>query len=190
MQSRLAACYEPAMTDLLHRHIRACNNAVLPGGRLPFRRGRHRRSAGSTPALADRLMRHGVRDRRPPICDDAGGPARAGTGPWRKPGLFRWRDEAFDVRANAWDGPVLGTIDRGALPGFGMQAIGVHLNGLVRRPGRTGMMWVGRRAPTSCWTPASWTTWLPAACSAGMTSGRDAGEGSRGRGKPADPALA
>ncbi len=31
------------------------------------------------------------------------------------------------------DGPVLGTVDRGALPVLGIEAVGVHLNGLVER---------------------------------------------------------
>ena len=43
------------------------------------------------------------------------------------------------------DGPVLGQVDRGALPVLGIEAVGVHLNGLVQRP--DGLhMWVGRRA--------------------------------------------
>ncbi len=60
-------------------------------------------------------------------------------------GLLRLRGEPFDVRAQP-DGPVLARLDRGALPGFGILADGVHLNGLVRRP--DGLhLWVGRRAP-------------------------------------------
>ena len=59
-------------------------------------------------------------------------------------GYYRWRNEAFDVRARPW-GPVLARIDRGALPSFGIQAAGVHVNGLVRR--RDGLhLWVARRA--------------------------------------------
>jgi 8-oxo-dGTP pyrophosphatase MutT (NUDIX family) len=59
-------------------------------------------------------------------------------------GYYRWRGEAFDVRARP-RGPVLATIDRGALPSFGIQAAGVHVNGLVRR--RDGLrLWVARRA--------------------------------------------
>ena len=59
-------------------------------------------------------------------------------------GLCRWRDEAFDVRAEP-GGPVLGIVDRGALPVLGIEAVGVHLNGLVQRP--DGLhVWVGRRA--------------------------------------------
>ena len=77
-------------------------------------------------------------------------------------GLYRWRREAFDVRAQP-DGPVLTRIDRGAIPSFGIQATGVHVNGLVDRP--DGPASVGRSARrwTSCWTPGSWTTSSPAA---------------------------
>ena len=57
--------------------------------------------------------------------------------------MFRWRGEAFDVRGT--DGTVLGTIDRGAIPTFGIEATGVHVNGLVHRA--DGLhVWVARRA--------------------------------------------
>lgn len=59
-------------------------------------------------------------------------------------GLLRLRGEAFDVRATE-DGPVLGRIDRGAIPKFGVQAVGVHVNGLVRTQDGPHL-WVARRA--------------------------------------------
>jgi len=43
------------------------------------------------------------------------------------------------------DGPVLGVLDRGALPAFGVMGVGVHLNGLVRRDSGW-LLWVARRA--------------------------------------------
>ena len=59
-------------------------------------------------------------------------------------GFHRWRNEAFDIRAVA-DGPVLATLDRGALPAFGVVSEGVHVNGLVRRD--NGLhLWIARRA--------------------------------------------
>ncbi len=59
-------------------------------------------------------------------------------------GRFRFRDEAFDVRAVP-DGPVLAQLDRGALPALGVRAEGVHLNGLIQRA--DGLwVWVARRA--------------------------------------------
>ena len=59
-------------------------------------------------------------------------------------GCYRWRREAFDIRAEP-DGPVLAQLDRGALPSFGVLAVGVHVNGLVRRP--TGCTCGSRAAP-------------------------------------------
>jgi hypothetical protein len=60
-------------------------------------------------------------------------------------GVFRKRGELFDVRA-AVDGPVLGQVDRGALPVLGIAAQGVHVNGLVR--GADGwLVWVAHRSP-------------------------------------------
>jgi 8-oxo-dGTP pyrophosphatase MutT (NUDIX family) len=59
-------------------------------------------------------------------------------------GHYRWRNEAFDVRATP-DGPALGQIDRGAIPSFGVVAAGVHVNGLVHRS--DGLhVWIARRA--------------------------------------------
>ncbi len=60
------------------------------------------------------------------------------------PGRFPFRGEAFDVRAEP-DSPILTTIDRGALPWFGIRAEGVHVNGLVRRPDGIHL-WIARRA--------------------------------------------
>ena len=129
------------MPDLL-RHIAACNNAVLPGGRLPFRL-EGAQVGWVQPGLAEALRPHGA-------TLDAGGvdlPAsrlHAVARSLAGAGRFRWRDEAFDVRATA-DGPALATIDRGALPAFGISATGAHLNGLVQRS--DGLwLWVARRA--------------------------------------------
>jgi hypothetical protein len=61
-------------------------------------------------------------------------------------GVVRRRGEDFDVRA-AWDGPVLGVVDRGALPVLGIEAQGVHVNGLVR-DGDGWSLWVARRSRT------------------------------------------
>ncbi len=119
--------------DGFARHIAACNNAELPGRRLPF-------SVGGQ-AVGYVL---------PTVAEWLGGTAVAaadlpGIG-WRlaQAGLCQWRGEAFDVRARP-DGPALATVDRGALPLLGIEAAGVHLNGLVQRA--DGLhMWVGRRA--------------------------------------------
>jgi hypothetical protein len=126
------------------RHVRACNNAALPGTRKPFLIGdqlvgylpeRIAAPLQSMPAvrcLPDRVV----------LEDPAALPAIGQELAER--GLYRWRGEAFDVRARS-DGPVLARIDRGALPSFGIQAVGVHVNGLVRC--EDGLeMWVARRA--------------------------------------------
>ena len=133
--------YNRGMTDLF-RHIRACNNAVLPGRRIAFKLD-GTAVGWVLPDLAATLGAHGARrdgdgvDLRAERLAPA---ARA----LSDAGWFRWRDEAFDVRAG-WDGPVLATIDRGALPAFGIRATGVHMNGLVERADGT-WLWVARRA--------------------------------------------
>jgi hypothetical protein len=126
------------------RHVRACNNAVLPGERIAFRVGQDdvgwvavgiARAMEGMPALqcaVDRVT----------LADPAALPGIAMELSQR--GLYRWRGEAFDVRVRP-DGPVLTHIDRGAIPSFGIQAVGVHVNGLVRRS--DGLhLWIARRA--------------------------------------------
>ncbi len=125
------------------RHLRACDNAVLPGGHLPVRIGAAQVGfidPARLPALAGLAglaIGPDAVSLEPRLLDALGRGLAAR-------GLTGFRDEAFDVRATP-DGPVLGLIDRGALPIFGIQADGVHLNGLVRRAGGIAL-WVARRA--------------------------------------------
>lgn len=128
--------------DLIFRHVAACNNAVLPGHRLPFHVD-GTQVGWVTPAFAAALQAHGATLDVPA----ATLPGLART--LSDSGAYRWRDEAFDVRAHP-DGPALTTpplttIDRGALPSFGIGAVGVHLNAMVER--EDGLwLWVARRA--------------------------------------------
>jgi len=133
------------------RHIRSCNNARLPGERLPFRLG-EAQVGWVKPGLATALAGF------PEVAADAtavtlNDPAAlvsiARTLSER--GLCRWRNEVFDVRATA-EGPVLAEIDRGAIPSFGVFAVGVHLNGLVERP--DGLhVWIARRSANKSLDP-------------------------------------
>ena len=129
------------MHDLM-RHIAACRNAALPGRRVPLRLETEQ-VGWVLPGTAAALAALGA------AADERGitVPADRLYGMGRRladRGLCRFRDEAFDVRAAA-DGPVLAQVDRGAVPLLGVQAEGVHLNGLVRRP--DGLwVWVARRA--------------------------------------------
>jgi 8-oxo-dGTP pyrophosphatase MutT (NUDIX family) len=126
------------------RHVRACNNAVLPGDRTRFLI-RDQPVGWVAARVASAL--EGMEAVR------FGGSGITLTDPAALPwiardlsarGLFRWRSEAFDVRVTP-DGPALTRIDRGAIPSFGIQAVGVHVNGLVRRS--DGLhLWVARRA--------------------------------------------
>ncbi len=127
-----------------HRHIAACTDAILPGQRLAFhvgegRVGWIRRDLAEVLAGFPAIT---VATDRVTLTDGAALAAIAQDLSGR--GFFRWRREAFDVRAAA-DGPVLALLDRGAIPAFGVQATGVHVNGLVNHP--TGPhLWVARRA--------------------------------------------
>jgi 8-oxo-dGTP pyrophosphatase MutT (NUDIX family) len=126
------------------RHLRACNNAALPGDRLPF-------LIGGTPvgwvkpdfAAALAARREIVQDSGRLVLRDAAAFQDIARDLAAR-GFYSWRNEAFDVRASP-DGPALAQLDRGALPSFGVFAAGVHVNGLVRRA--DGLhIWVARRA--------------------------------------------
>jgi 8-oxo-dGTP pyrophosphatase MutT (NUDIX family) len=133
------------------RHIRTCNNARLPGKRLPFR-------LGATPVGWVKPGLAAALAGSPDVTADATGvtlhdptalASIARTLAAR--GFCRWRNELFDVRADP-DGPVLAQIDRGAIPSFGMFAVGTHLNGLVDRP--DGLhVWIARRAANKTLDP-------------------------------------
>ena len=61
-----------------------------------------------------------------------------------------WRGEPYAVGPRFAE--PLFTIDRGAVPPFGVRGYGVHLNGYVRRGGVVHM-WIGRRSPTKRTAP-------------------------------------
>jgi len=137
----------------LLRHIQACNNIASPAGLIPFRIGGAQ--VGWVGAELAKALTFRPRD----FHFDRDGVALAGR--LRSPGArshalaealpalaarghLRLRGEAFDVRQTS-TGPVLATLDRGALPAFGILSQGVHLNGLVRRA--DGLhLWVGIRS--------------------------------------------
>lgn len=140
------------MTDLL-RHIALCNNAVLPGARLPFRIGAA--TVGWVlPPLAELLAGFPhitAGDHAVTLAADAASTLPAIARSLAERGVMRWRNEAFDVRATP-NGPVLATIDRGALPKFGIQSQGIHLDGLVAMPDGPHL-WVARRAANKALDP-------------------------------------
>ena len=126
------------------RHVTSCQSARLPGERLPFHLGAAQ-VGWVRPAFADRLERfpHMTRNAAGLTLSDPDAlPDLART--LASEGFYRFRNEAFDVCAQA-DGPALSRIDRGAVPSFGVMALGVHVNGLVQR--NDGLhVWIARRA--------------------------------------------
>ncbi len=134
------------------RHIQACNNVELPGDRLPFRIGAAQ-VGWLKPDFAARLAGF------PEITTEADGVTLADgaalpaiSRQLSDAGCYRWRGENFDIRAEP-EGRVLARLDRGALPTFGVLAMGVHVNGLVHR--RDGLhVWIARRAASKQLDPS------------------------------------
>ena len=150
----------------LARHIRACRSAALPGRRVPLR------IDGAVvgwmmPEFATALASQPGVTADPPGLAVAPGRLEPLAAELAAAGWYRWRAEAFDVRADP-DGPVLARIDRGALPSFGIGAVGVHVNGLVARPDGT-WLWVARRAADKALDPGKLDHIVAGGVPAGLT---------------------
>lgn len=164
------------MSSTLMRHILACNNAPSPAHLLPFRFGGPQvgwvskevaqaltflpgsfHFDGAGVAMAGRLRSAAARsDALAAACRDLA-----------RQGLLRIRGEDFDIRAG-FEGPVLGRLDRGAIPAFGIIGHGVHLNGLVRRA--DGLhVWVGVRARDKAVAPGQLDNLVGGGVPAGLT---------------------
>lgn len=64
----------------------------------------------------------------------------------RRGGLIPgWRGEPYPV-GPAFNAPALFEMERAAVPLFGVRGYGVHMNGWLRKGGRT-FMWIARRSP-------------------------------------------
>ncbi len=153
----------------LLRHITACDNAHLPGDRVAFRIG-PAQVGWVRPDFAAVLAGS------PEFRRDPGGIALAAEAAafplivrrLAEAGRFRWRGEAFDVRAVP-DGPVVTQVDRGALPAFGIMAAGVHVNGLVHTADGV-RVWIGRRAADKTLDPGKLDHIVAGGVPAGLTA--------------------
>jgi thiamine pyrophosphokinase len=161
----------------LARHIAACNNIASPAGLIPFRLG-GAQVGWVSPELAQALT---FRPRDFHFDGDGVGLAARLRSPGARSealaqalpslaagGFLRIRNEAFDLRATS-TGPVLGTLDRGALPAFGAMSQGVHVNGLVRRA--DGLhVWVGVRARDKAVAPGQLDNVVAGGIPAGLSA--------------------
>jgi 8-oxo-dGTP pyrophosphatase MutT (NUDIX family) len=158
---------EPEISGF-QRHIRACNNAILPGGRLPFTIGAEQ-VGWVKPALAQVLAAFPQVTTRPDgvRLNDPAAMQTIVRG-LAEQGILRWRGEAFDVRACP-DGQAIAEIDRGALPAFGIEAVGVHVNGLVDRADGPHL-WIARRAAHKALDPGKLDHLVAGGVPAGLTA--------------------
>ncbi|MBR0645733.1 NUDIX hydrolase [Plastoroseomonas hellenica] len=159
------------------RHIAACNNLPSPAGYIPFRLG-PAQIGWIAPDLAQALTffprafhfdRNGVataaRLRSPGTRSQALAEALPAL---ESRGLLKIRGELFDLRAES-AGPVLGQLDRGALPAFGAMSQGVHVNGLVRR-GDGLHLWIGIRSRDKAVAPGQLDNIVAGGIPAGLSA--------------------
>ena len=138
----------------MKRHIDACTNAVLPGGRRRLLLGAA--AIGWVDMPGDG-----------PLVMPDGRALAALAARLEAEGLFALRGELFDVRDDD-TGRVVAQVDRGALPALGIAAAGAHMNGLVRRGG-DAWMWVARRAPDKKLDPGKLDHLVAGGVAAGMS---------------------
>lgn len=153
------------MEEGFARHLRACNNAALPGDWRALRLGDV--PVGWVRPEAEEVLERGLPGARP-VADGLSVPDIAAAGrAVIAAGLARLRGEVFDVRAEA-GGSVLGVVDRGVLPVLGLLAEGVHLNALVRRA--EGLfLWVARRAADKALDPGKLDHLVAGGVSSGLS---------------------
>lgn len=162
------ATAEEQLSAALRARIAHCRTAVLPGERIPLHIGAEQVGYVGTD-LAAALEGYARPNPGglsiPPEdagrLDEVARPLAASHG-------FRTRGELFDVRAN-FDGKVLATLDRGALPAFGVIGGGVHLNGFVRL--ESGIhLWAARRSASKKLDPGKLDNLVGGGISAGMNA--------------------
>ena len=149
------------------RHLRRCNNTVLPGHRHVLRLGPHPIGYIEPSLAAGSLLNDLLRHDGEAIRLDDPSDLHAASHRMAEAGRIVLRGELFDVRSTE-DGPVLATLDRGALPSFGIAATGVHLNGLVHTQG-TLHLWVARRAADKLLDPGKLDHLAAGGVPAGLT---------------------
>lgn len=131
----------PGRNDGFLRHVASCRSATPSRTRLAFLVD-GRQVGWIDRSVLDLVAAQGARRTATAVSTPAGR-LQPMVRALVEAGRCRWRNEDFDVRACA-DRRVVGTMDRGALPIFGVEAWGVHVNGLVRR-GQDLWLWVARR---------------------------------------------
>ena len=155
-----------ALIQDLARHVALCRNVRLPGSYRPL--NLNAATVGWVrPAIAQRLLELGTRAEAQAIVVENGSTLARAAAVLADEGLSDTRAEPFDIRESP-DGPVLGEVDRGAIPTFGLMAWGVHVNGLVQRAGERHV-WVARRARNKRLDPSKLDHVVAGGVPAGLT---------------------
>ncbi|QNT78854.1 NUDIX hydrolase [Entomobacter blattae] len=134
-------------SSALFQHIQRCNLARIQGYRIPFFVSENTFPFGWVePNLIDELKNYGVRYYNNALyTDHTETEFLTGLGEFlAHRGQYKPHHELFDVYSDITLPPI-STIDRGALPLLGIIGMGVHMNGLTRKQGKT-YLWVAKRS--------------------------------------------
>jgi len=163
--------------DGFWRHIAACNNIAAPVNYEPFliagaQVGWIRRELLRALTFLPGIFHFDARgvslaSSLRSVVSRSDGLARAAARLAEQGLIPRLRRELYDVVAKE-GGPVLATLDRGAVPAFGVRSFGVHVNGIVRRADGVHL-WVGRRAADKALDPGKLDHIVAGGKPAGMT---------------------
>ncbi|UMM63405.1 NUDIX hydrolase [Aristophania vespae] len=128
------------------RHIKRCHNALLPGGRINLRLNDQLIGyidPAFTKELEDNSLSPYLHIEKDGIRLKTGEAFRIISESLGKKNAYLPFDELFDVRT--FQGDVVGQVDRALIPLLGLEAQGVHVNGLVKKNEKI-FLWVAKRS--------------------------------------------
>ncbi|MDF7674967.1 NUDIX domain-containing protein [Acetobacteraceae bacterium ESL0709] len=151
------------------RHIMRCHNARLPGTRWPLYIA-HDVIGYCDPAflklLSDQDFASLLSIKEHSVTLKDGSVFLTISNALKQKNLYLPFHELFDVRTP--EGRVIGQVDRALIPLFGLEAQGVHMNGLVRKQ-KELFLWVARRSPHKRLDPGKLDHIVAGGMSSGLT---------------------
>ncbi|QDH16227.1 NUDIX hydrolase [Swingsia samuiensis] len=147
------------------QHIKACKSANLPGKYIPL--SYHEKIIGwIAPQYSSFLTQLGYLQSGTGFHITSGHQLLSLSNNLAELNAYKPHNELFDVRAQK--DVVIGQVDRGAIPILGLNAEGIHLNGLVKQ-GDKLMLWVAKRSMNKRLDPGKLDHLVAGGMSTGLT---------------------